>query len=391
MTSAQWLSVAVSLTLLMCAGSWLRASRSDRRLARGMRDFGLFNLAAGLGIALIGLPLGADWLTRMVGDLLIVAAFVWLVIGVQSLFEIPGSSRLLRLYAVVGAVAILVLGTAPDRSHERAAALFVTISVIAVHGALIAGRQLAQRGRGESARAIRIAGIGYGVVMVGDALVGLARGDSVATDLSLSSSAPVVLTWLAGGFLLNVIVVLEVHHRSVVRLEEMALMDPLTGLPNRRAFDRALMQEFDRARRTSSGCAVVLGDIDDFKVVNDTWGHADGDAVLAEVASCLAGCLRTGDTLARFGGDEFAVLLPQTDLVTAQAVCERLRHAVVGGTDSLLLRRWQNETSSPVTVSFGVAAEDASSTETCDDLVRRADQALYEAKRTGRNRACVAG
>ena len=390
MTSAQWLSVAVSLILLMCAASWLRASRADRRLAGGMRDFGFFNLAAALGIALIGLPVGPEWLTRMAGNLLLVAAFVWLIGGVQQLFEIPGSGRVLYGYAAVGAAVIIGLGLMPGRSHERAAALFVTIGAISIHGSLIAGRLLAKRGRDESARAIRVAGLVYGLVMVGDAVVGLISGDPVQTDLNLPSSAPVVITWLAGGFLLNVIVVLEVHHRAVAKLEQLALTDPLTELPNRRAFDRALEQECERSRRSGTPCAVVLGDIDDFKSVNDTWGHGDGDAVLAEVASNLAGCLRLGDTLARFGGDEFAVLLPQTDLATAEAICGRLRAAVSGGSESVLLRRWQNESGAPVTVSFGVAVADFTGRDS-DDLVRRADQALYEAKRSGRDRACVAG
>lgn len=391
LTSAQWLSVAVSLILLMCAGTWLRASRADRRLGRGMRNFGLFNLSAALGIALIGLPIEPEELARMVGDLLVVAAFVWLTIGVRQLFKIPGSGRVLHGYAVAGAIAIVVLGVMPGRDHERAAVLFVTISAISMHGCVIAGRQLALRGRRESARALMIAGIGYGAVMLGDAVVGLVKGDAVQADLSLSSSAPVVITWLAGGFLVNMIVVLEVHHQSVTRLEQLALTDPLTGLPNRRAFDQALEQECERSRRMRTGCAVVLGDIDDFKKVNDTWGHAEGDAVLAEVASSLDGCLRRGDTLARFGGDEFAVLLPQTDLATAEAICRRLRESVSGSSESMLLRRWQYETSGPVTVSFGVAANCSEPAERSDDLVRRADQALYEAKRTGRNRACVAG
>lgn len=356
-----------------------------------MQDFGLFNLAVALGIVLVGLPIAPERLARTAGHLLVLAGFSWLVLGIRGLFGIRGSGRVLFVYAGIGAAAIAAFGIFPNRGQESAAALFLTISVIAMHGAITAGIELARRGRHGTARALRIAGFGYGLIMISDTIIGLSRGGVVEADLSLSRSIPVVMAWLASAFLINAIVVLEVHHRSVAQLERLALTDALTGFPNRRAFDQALEKECERGRRAGSGCAVVLADIDDFKAVNDTWGHQDGDAVLAEVASSLAGCLRRGDTLARFGGDEFAILLPQTDLATAEAICARLREAVERGSDSMLLRRWANETATPVTVSFGLATQECEPAASCADLVRRADQALYEAKRTGRNRACVAG
>lgn len=161
-------------------------------------------------------------------------------------------------------------------------------------------------------------------------------------------------------------------------LRRLATTDALTGAANRLAFDEAARRETERARRFGTPLSVVLLDLDHFKEVNDSHGHAFGDAVLAEVAARLRGGLRDSDVLGRVGGEEFALLLPMTDAPAALETAERLRRAlraeavVHGGSAAV------------VTASFGVAPVDpASGFEAAREA---ADRALYEAKRRGRDR-----
>jgi diguanylate cyclase (GGDEF)-like protein len=159
-------------------------------------------------------------------------------------------------------------------------------------------------------------------------------------------------------------------------LSEQARVDPLTGLANRRELGAALEAALREAREESSPLCLALLDIDHFKDINDTYGHAAGDEVLVQVAGSLRGN-RTGlGTIARHGGEEFAWLLPRTALAQAQAHCEALRETVAYASQSL-----------PVTISIGLAQ--ATPEDTVSSLMQRADQALYTAKRTGRDRVVV--
>jgi two-component system, cell cycle response regulator len=157
------------------------------------------------------------------------------------------------------------------------------------------------------------------------------------------------------------------------RMQQMAVTDGLTELANRRSFDRSLERELTRASRTDGRLSVVLLDIDHFKVLNDTYGHVVGDAVLRQVAAALRECGREYDTVARYGGEEFAAVLPGCSSALALQVAERLRRAVEeAGTDV------------PVTASCGVATYPYDGMD-AGDLLQAADQALYASKRSGRN------
>jgi diguanylate cyclase (GGDEF)-like protein len=164
-------------------------------------------------------------------------------------------------------------------------------------------------------------------------------------------------------------------------LRLLATRDPLTGLLNRREAERILVEEEERTRRFGHSLAVVMVDIDHFKAVNDRHGHPAGDAVLRQVARRMGGQVRAVDRVARFGGEEFVMILMQTDRAAALEVARRLCRtieceAVVAGNDLAL----------NITVSAGVAVmpEDALSG---GDLLAAADKALYAAKAQGRNRA----
>lgn len=158
-------------------------------------------------------------------------------------------------------------------------------------------------------------------------------------------------------------------------LRALARIDPLTGTHRRWYGDTRLMELVDGGRVVS----VAMVDVDHFKRVNDGFGHAAGDAVLAAVGRCLTNGLRTGDLVARFGGEEFLVILPDTGPDGALLVAERLRAAIAALADLAM----------PVTVSIGLAS--CSQDETAAALVARADKALYQAKNTGRNRVLRAG
>jgi two-component system cell cycle response regulator len=167
---------------------------------------------------------------------------------------------------------------------------------------------------------------------------------------------------------------------SVNNTMAMAVTDELTGLYNRRYFDRHLTLMLDKAREQERDMALMLIDMDYFKAVNDTHGHDIGDAVLREFALRLRRNIRGVDLACRFGGEEFVVLMPDTDYRQAQGVAERVRMAVAEADFDTGARQ-----PLPITVSVGVALNEGDA-DTPEMLLKRADVALYRAKREGRNR-----
>lgn len=167
---------------------------------------------------------------------------------------------------------------------------------------------------------------------------------------------------------------------SLRELEHLAATDRLTDLWNRRHFEEAATAEMERARRYKHPISLLIFDIDRFKSINDTCGHQTGDDVLKTLAWIVRHGVRESDMVARWGGEEFTVLMPNADLAASTEVAEKLRHAVDRGTFPRQLK---------VTISIGVA-EWASGIESFDTWVARADDALYQAKRLGRNRVALA-
>jgi diguanylate cyclase (GGDEF)-like protein len=170
-----------------------------------------------------------------------------------------------------------------------------------------------------------------------------------------------------------------------IELEKKSLLDPLTGIPNRRRFDEALHVEWKRASRKHDVLAIVMLDVDYFKAVNDCHGHPYGDDCLVRIAHTLRGQLqRSVDVVARYGGEEFIVLLPDTDLEGATTLAVHMQSAIAG----LEIENEASNFDQVLTVSIGVAAIIASTRVSPTELVARADYALYRAKREGRNRVC---
>jgi diguanylate cyclase (GGDEF)-like protein len=165
------------------------------------------------------------------------------------------------------------------------------------------------------------------------------------------------------------------------RLSELAATDALTGLPNRRQFEALLAAELSRVERLGSSCVLAMVDVDFFKNYNDVLGHPAGDALLRELASLMRSQLRALDVVARYGGEEFGIIMPSTSAAQAAVTLERIRGLVAAH----LFAHREVQPEGALTISAGYASSPGDALD-LEDLVRRADEALYRAKRLGRNR-----
>jgi len=166
------------------------------------------------------------------------------------------------------------------------------------------------------------------------------------------------------------------------KLEQLATTDPLTGIANRRKMTEQIAQELERARRFHHPLSLLMIDIDHFKRINDTYGHEVGDQAIIQTATLLTASLRAVDMVARFGGEEFVLLMPETHIAVAVHAAERLRARAAE-----LRVRTEFGVEVELTISIGVAAADPHGTpDTPSSLLVRSDKALYRAKKEGRNR-----
>ncbi len=206
------------------------------------------------------------------------------------------------------------------------------------------------------------------------------RKDGTRINVAMKSAPVIVEGEVAGFFVVYRDITSEKSAEE--RLIEMATTDSLTGLYNRRHFFELSRLEFERARRNGSPLVLLMIDIDYFKNINDTYGHQAGDAVLESLAAFGKACIRSVDVFGRIGGEEFAMLLPETILENGIAVAERLRDG---------LERMQIDVdgaTASITVSIGVACAVAGLPD-FDEVVVRSDRALYKAKCDGRNRVAT--
>ena len=177
---------------------------------------------------------------------------------------------------------------------------------------------------------------------------------------------------------------IEKLRSHLAEAQEMGMRDPLTALSNRRYFDSSLERELADAQARGAPLSLVMGDIDNFKKINDLFGHQIGDEILKMFARVLTDNVHSRDTVARYGGEEFAIILPETRLESAKQLTERMRSQVEG---MELAVSESGQEIGKVTASFGVAELGAA--DDADALIQRADAKLYEAKCAGRNRVAA--
>lgn len=236
---------------------------------------------------------------------------------------------------------------------------------------------------GAGGREVRPTVTGYILVEISRAELSARKREMLQITLAIMVGGMLLAGWLSLRMAGGVLASLDAAHTALRRQKEyaelLARTDALTGLANRRAFDEAAEQEVQRALRYNTPLALVLTDIDRFKAINDRFGHHVGDQVLQHFARILSDSVRNIDLVGRWGGEEFAILMPGTDLEEAARAAERMRLAVQTAMPPL------NDRECLYTASFGVAAFRADAP-TIASLLGRADTALYRAKDLGRNR-----
>lgn len=181
----------------------------------------------------------------------------------------------------------------------------------------------------------------------------------------------------------SILLKLSLCYKTAEQMRELSITDPLTGLFNRRYFDIRIEEEYMRAKRYGLSFSLAIADIDDFKLFNDTEGHRAGDFMLKEIASVMARSIRANDILVRFGGEEFAIIMPQIQKSEAFHVAERVRENVKKQIQPV----WRKFPKEKITISIGIAMYPECSD--IESLIRDADRSLYAAKRSGKDRTLM--
>ncbi len=369
---------AIILVSGMAALVWLALGLAARIAPRASCLMAGANAAAALSLSLHALRgVLPDALTYFTGDVLAVAAFALLGVAVSAIVarRPTWQPAALAVIAAAGALALV-----PYEGDLRWQARIVNFGsgALTLAAALSTWRTLrAADGRRMPAR------LALPLFLI--ALLMMARGVETflapgrTPDMRLPVGFNLLFLWaaLVLTLLQNATLAFLVLMRLILRIERLLERDPLTDTLNRRAFDQALGQAHAWLRR-GRGYALVMIDMDRFKQLNDTLGHAAGDAALRQMVRELQPCLREVDRLGRLGGEEFCVLLPDTDIAGAALVAERMRALVHATPLRWLEQDW------PLSASFGIAEAGRDDADGATVLAR-ADQALYRAKHQGRN------
>jgi diguanylate cyclase (GGDEF)-like protein len=379
MTPQPLLIALVAVQFIVHALGWAMAARLTHRWSAAEGHFAAFWFALAVGLLLYVPPWAPGSAPRNLGDVLIVAAMAIQHRGMAMYWsQRPGSRGYLALFAFTAAV--LALSLSQKNGHGlRVANVCFGAGVMLLATVYVVWRHA----RASTPAFARIVCGGYTVL----ALALLARAVqalSVDPATKISIDAPghtnipfAILVMFIGG-LINLAQIRLVLGQVLEHLTSQAQTDALTGALNRRGLMLRLEDLHARARNGGHEYALMMVDVDHFKAINDQHGHAVGDHVLKWVAQNLRDGLRGADLVARWGGEEFCILLPRTRLAEARALAERLTFRIA-------------TTGTPrVTVSMGVAEAHAPSEEV-DETIRRADEALYRAKASGRNRVVASG
>jgi len=346
----------------------------------GVRRWFTASAMAIVALALILLQgTGPRWLTILVANHMLALAMLVILQGCRQFVGL----RPVRYPEYAGFLLLLAGMTywtyaVPDVNVRIAmVSLFYTYAYIAVGWTVHAARPLSR-----PRYAYWFVTIGAGLGAVGHVGRGLVYGLGWARQTELLQSTPVNVAFLALGVLalpwLSIGMVLLTHDRLAHRLERLANLDELTGILARRAFLAQADAAARTAMRTGRSLALAIVDIDHFKHINDSHGHAAGDQVLARFAGVIASNLRAGDGFGRLGGEEFAILCPDTSLPEAVRLLNRLRGKVSQAESPLAGHKLK--------VTFSAGVDQYRSGEKLTSLMARADAALYTAKAMGRDR-----
>jgi diguanylate cyclase (GGDEF)-like protein len=380
-TAAHTLTLLAAIILFagMATLVWLALALVARIAPRASLAMACANAAATASLTLHTLRgVLPDTLTYWPGDVLAVASFALLAAAVSAI-----TTRRLawKPGAAVVAAAALLLVAVPYEGDLRWQARVVNI---AGGGLTLAAGFAAWRALGASANGRRTpAPLALPLFLIGALLLVRSLETLVrpggTPDMRVPTEFNVAFLWtaLVLTLLQNATLAFLVLMRLILRIERLLERDPLTDTLNRRAFDHALAHAHAWLHR-GRGYALVMIDMDRFKQLNDTLGHAAGDAALRQMVQELQPCVREVDRLGRLGGEEFCVLLPDTDIAGAALVAERMRARVEQAPLRWLEQDW------PLSASFGIT-EAARGDAEADAVLARADAALYRAKAQGRN------
>jgi diguanylate cyclase (GGDEF)-like protein len=382
------------VTAISCLvlGALQLVAYSTQRFERWPAWWGLSNMLLGfgtLGVALRGLA--PDFVTVQLANVVTTAAFLLLLVSVRAFARRPPLPWWVVASVVVSQGLLVAAWSTPADFRTRIAieSMIATLFDLAI---VVEGVRLARRHRLRSAWLL--AGCFGSTALLFAVRAVMTLHDAIGGATLFSSPTP-TYQWMAAtsevfitlrGFTL----LLMAAERSHQLLFDHAQRDPLTGALNRSGLHLSYERLAAARRATRRDDEATLGvvslaviDLDHFKTINDMHGHAKGDDVLRLFAAIASADLRTGDTLARYGGDEFVVLLPHTAGAEAFAIAERIRVAFANATGSL------GALAAQPTLSIGIAAGSLTD-DTLDTILPRADEALYRSKREGRNRVRVA-
>ena len=361
--------------LLAATAAMLWVSRSDADLRNGMRRWRWGITSQAIAYLVLAIPASGAWAaaTGLVANLAGAISVSLFFIAIRRFAGRPWDVR--RLIAMVAAVTI---AGAVTGEHVAWAAIF--------NGFAYAGYEwlnaiaLWRNPRAETGRVQRVVAAfyaGMGLVLPLRAIVLLLIGQSrLSLDHDNAWQVPIYVFGFVYLVITNLGFVLMCKTRAEAETRLQARTDDLTTLPNRRALDEEILHALASAQHSGRPFAVVMADVDRFKFINDTHGHGVGDAMLTAFSARLAGALRAPDRAYRYGGEEFCLLLADTDADGAHVLAERARERVMLPFEGGAVRE--------LTASFGVTAWQPE--DTLDTLFRRADRALYAAKSGGRNR-----
>jgi diguanylate cyclase (GGDEF)-like protein len=382
LTSMAWL---VALQFLLYATGWVLSSLLLREERAAVLCWAGFLACIGLGFLLTaqrGEP--RTWLAFNGSGVAFMGGLTLLWVGLDTFYRRTMIRREAVLTFAVLALVLGLLDSGVEGAPRRVVFTYAALMYLALRLVLLPHHLV----KADHGRHVAWLVASPGVLIFAAFSVPLYRqlanmGQGLELHRFDSTNVRSMYLFIAAAAVFNFGFMALVTHRLLRRLRDLSQRDPLTGLLNRRAVEQALQREWRRWRRGGQAFVVVVLDLDHFKKINDTHGHPIGDAVLVQTAQRLLAQVRETDTVARTGGEEFLVIMPEARGAGALAAAERLRQAIA---EPPYDRAGQPLA---VTVSIGLA-EAGPADGDVSALLRRGDAALYEAKRSGRNRVAVA-